>query len=80
MKATKLFWFNLSILGLGTFLTIVRLLLKNSIEEGDRNAISYFITTLFLFCTGLELVRFELADLRKKIAPRDEVEIKRSGS
>ena len=63
----KLKGFVWSILGLGVFMLLWQFFTKSS-----GGASGYFSVTLILFATGLELVRTELAELRRTITAKDE--------
>ena len=59
MKLRVFIW---SVLALAVLILLLRVFSK---LDGGGSASSYFCITLVLFATGLELVRSELADLRR---------------
>ena len=73
MNTRKLFLFNIVVLSIAMFELVLLI-------SGDRTTQRWFVTTLVLFFSGMELVRAELKDLRRAIATRDEVKTKPVGS
>ena len=63
----KLRWFTRGLLGIAVLILLERIFFKVTDQ-----ASGYFGLTLILFVSGLELVRAELAELRRTITAKDE--------
>jgi len=73
MRTRRLFWFNKVIL----VIVAMTIVFQFTMEMGPyRNSLSYFTSALILLCSGLELVRLELEDLRRARGAKDEAEIR----